>query len=90
MHFLSRPKSSNESSEHIIHIRENKLTGSNSSDNDETGGENDPLDGVQVPGEFDERVFDAAYKSIRYMVWSETWQRYMQWRRNSGNEVVGD
>ena len=37
----------------------------------------DPLEGVKVPPEFDEKVFDPAFQSIRYMVWSETWQRYM-------------
>ena len=42
------------------------------------------LDGVDVPADFDDRVFDAAFKSVRFMVWSETWQRYMSWRRNSG------
>ncbi|KAM0804135.1 hypothetical protein BDR22DRAFT_781967, partial [Usnea florida] len=37
----------------------------------------DSLAGFQIPAEFDEHVFDAAFKSIKYMVWSETWQRYM-------------
>ena len=75
---MSRKSSSgNESSEHIVHVRENDLGRSGS------GATDDPLDGVTVPAEFDERVFDAAYKSVRYMVWSETWQRFMQWRRNS-------
>ena len=44
----------------------------------------DPLSGFIVPGDFGPHVFDAAFKSIKYMVWSETWQRYMSFRRNSG------
>lgn len=56
--------------------------------NDVDGGlRRDPLEGVKVPGEFDERVFDAAFKSVRYMVWTETWQRYMSWKRSSGSEM---
>ena len=47
----------------------------------------DSLAGFQVPAEFDEHVFDAASKSIRYMVWSETWQRYMNWKRSSATAV---
>lgn len=43
----------------------------------------DSLAGFQIPAEFGEHVFDAAFKSIKYMVWSETWQRYMNWRRSS-------
>ena len=34
---------------------------------------------IKVPGDFDERVFDEAFKSVRYMVWTETWQRYRVW-----------
>lgn len=41
----------------------------------------DPLRGFTVPQEFDEGCFDAAKKSIQYMVWSETWQRYNEWSR---------
>lgn len=41
----------------------------------------DPLGGFSVPVAFDVDVFDSAYKSVRYMVWTETWQRYMQWNR---------
>ena len=44
----------------------------------------DPFQGVQVPAELDEKVFDAAFKSIRYMVWTGTWQNYSSLtRRNS-------
>ena len=43
----------------------------------------DRLTGFQVPAEFSDHVFDAAFKSIKYMVWSETWQRYMNWKRSS-------
>ena len=48
-----------------------------------------PFEGVKVPADFDEKVFDAAFTSVRYMVWSETWQRYCAWKRRSGNESVG-
>lgn len=44
----------------------------------------DPLDGVQVPADFDERVFDPAFRSVRYMVWTETWQRFMNWKNKGG------
>lgn len=40
-----------------------------------------------VPAEFNENVFDAAFNSIKYMVWSETWQRYQTWKRVSGAPV---
>lgn len=39
------------------------------------------MSGVKPPTEFDEKVFDAAFQSIRYMVWTETWQRYQNWKR---------
>ena len=42
---------------------------------------------IKVPVDFDERVFDAAFKSVRYMVWTETWQRYMAWKRTSGSNI---
>ncbi|KAL8896392.1 MAG: hypothetical protein Q9192_003118 [Flavoplaca navasiana] len=42
--------------------------------------EHDPLGNIEVPADFDGHVFDAAYQSVRYMVWSETWQRYCAWR----------
>ena len=61
----------NESSEHIISKGEPE-------DN------SDPLAGFRVPIEFDSHIFDAAYKSVKYMVWSETWQRYMNFKRSSG------
>ena len=50
-----------------------------------TQGADDPLQGVTVPADFDASVFDAAFKSVRYMVWTETWQRYQggKSRRNS-------
>lgn len=47
----------------------------------------DSLAGFQIPAEFGEHVFDAAFKSVRYMVWSETWQRYMNWKRSSATVV---
>ena len=48
----------------------------------------DPLSDTMVPDEFDDEVFDAAYKSIRYMIWTETWQRYMVWKRSSSPTVA--
>ena len=47
----------------------------------------DSLAGFLIPAVFDDHVFDAAFKSIRYMVWSETWQRYMIWKRSSATTV---
>ena len=47
----------------------------------------DALAGFKIPAEFGEHVFDAAFKSIKYMVWSETWQRYMNWKRSSAPVV---
>lgn len=76
---LSTPSSAkvkgNESSEHIVAVRAGEAEGV------AEGVGADPLHGVTVPGDFDERVFDAAFKSVRYMVWTETWQRYQAWKR---------
>ena len=60
----------NESSEHIIPQGEPKDS-------------SDIFAGFTVPAEFDSHVFDAAFKSVKYMVWSETWQRYMNFKRSS-------
>ena len=46
--------------------------------------EDDPLKSYMVPSDFTSHVFDAAFKSVRYMVWTETWQRYMNWKVSSG------
>ncbi|KAL8721583.1 MAG: hypothetical protein Q9225_001747 [Loekoesia sp. 1 TL-2023] len=73
------------SSEHIVGIHEQATSGPGSLD----GRTNDPLEGVKVPADFDENVFDAAFKSIRYMVWSETWQRYMNWKQKDGHAGIG-
>ena len=62
----------NDSREHIISLDDNPQ---------------DTLAGFKLPAEFDEHVFDAAFKSIKYMVWSETWQRYMNWKRSSTTVV---
>ncbi|KAL8726979.1 MAG: hypothetical protein Q9166_006342 [cf. Caloplaca sp. 2 TL-2023] len=83
MRSLSKPPSKyngndNGSSEHIVGI----------TDHDDSVTES----GIpfEVPVDFDESVFDAAYKSIRYMVWSETWQRYMVWKAKAGgHEMIG-
>ena len=47
----------------------------------------DSLGSFQIPAGFDKHVFNAAFKSIKYMVWSETWQRYMTWKRTSATVV---
>lgn len=49
-----------------------------------TDGEKDPLEGIEVPGDFDETVFNPAFQSVRYMVWTETWQRFMSWKNKGG------
>ncbi|KAL2040423.1 hypothetical protein N7G274_006866 [Stereocaulon virgatum] len=46
----------------------------------------DPWHKVKVPVDFDENVFDEAFKSVRYMVWTETWQRYRRWLCREGRE----
>lgn len=66
-----RTSTSNESREQIIALHD-------PTDPD------DPLANFIVPDAFDEHSFDAAFQSIKYMVWSETWQRYMGWKRSSG------
>ena len=76
----TRPSSSHHSSEHIIPAV-SASAGHGQHD------PNDPLAGFQVPADFNESVFDDAYKSIRHMVWTETWQRFMQWKRSSGQSV---
>ena len=77
---FSRKSSANESREHIVQV----TTVVNEDGSTAGIGGGDPLDGVKVPAEFDEKVFDAAFKSVRYMVWTETWQRYMSWRAKLG------
>ena len=62
----------NDSREHIISLDDNPP---------------DSLGSFQIPAEFDKHVFNAAFKSIKYMVWSETWQRYMNWKRTSATVV---
>ena len=74
----TRPSSSRHSSEHIIPI-----SASSAHEHDP----HDPLADFQIPADFNENVFDDAYKSIRHMVWTETWQRFMQWKRSSGSSV---
>jgi len=77
----SNPKG-NESSEHIVIVGATDIEGSAG------GAAMDPLQGVRVPAEFDENVFEAAFKSVRYMVWTETWQRYQACRRGPGGPGV--
>ena len=82
----SRKSTGNESSEHIVNVALNEIASAGAGIHSDEG-RRDPLEGVKVPGEFDERVFDAAFKSVRFMVWTETWQRYMFWKRSSGSEI---
>jgi hypothetical protein len=58
------------STEHIISL-------------DDAVNPNDPLADFKVPAAFDITCFDAAEKSIKYMVWTETWQRYCEWSKNA-------
>ena len=58
------------SAEHIISL-------------EDTINPNDPLIDFKVPAAFDIHVFDAAEKSIKYMVWTETWQRYCEWSKTA-------
>lgn len=67
----TRLSNTNESCEHIVSL-------------DDPTNPLDPLATVQIPAEFDMGCFDAAQKSIKYMVWTETWQRFMAWKRSSG------
>lgn len=78
---LSRESSGNDSTEHIVSLGAGQIKMVSMEP-----GTADPLEGVKVPSDFDERVFEDAYKSIRYMVWSETWQRYRLWKKKSGSE----
>ena len=74
----------NESSERIINVATNSVQDGGSQEADERA-----LQGIKIPADFDEMVFDAAFKSVRYMVWTETWQRYMAWKRTSGENLEG-
>lgn len=77
MHTMpSRPASRrNESSEHLALTEESQDL-------------NDPLANIVLPKDFNQHVFNEAYKSIKFMVWSEIWQRYMIWRRTSGSSTA--
>ena len=46
----------------------------------------DPLADFLVPDEFDGSCFDAAAKSIKFMVWTETWQRFCNLCNAPGNQ----
>ncbi len=49
----------------------------------------DPLNSFLIPEEFDIHCFEAAYKSIQFMVWSQTWQDFNKRKRasNTGHIV---
>ncbi len=48
----------------------------------------DPFANFMVPRNFDDHVFDAAFNSIKYMIWTGTWQRYMAWKRTSAAAIA--
>ena len=68
-----------DSCEHIIELELAENSGENN-----RGREKDPLEGVKVPADFDAGVFNPAFQSVRYMVWTETWQRFMAWKNKGG------
>ena len=87
MHSLGSPgaqRNRSESSECIVTSPEIAAGADTPSEGDGPAGK-DPLHGMQISADFDEKVFDAAYKSIRFMVWTETWQRYMNLKRRSAS-----
>lgn len=75
---ISKQGLDTESQEHIIKVT--NLVSDDGSVDPSDDGAFDPFQGVEVPADFDEMVFDAAFKSVKYMVWTETWQRYMSWK----------
>ena len=77
----------NGSSDHIVSIREREF---DSLDTDSAAGvQDDPFNNLKVPANFDATVFDAAYESVRYLVYTETWQRYCEWRMKIGLGGIG-
>ena len=50
----------------------------------------DPLEGYDVPDDFGVDAFADAYISIRYMVWTSTWQHYMDWKLKTGSNDTVD
>ncbi|KAL8867785.1 MAG: hypothetical protein Q9174_005437 [Haloplaca sp. 1 TL-2023] len=75
------------SRERIISINEEYVDGPGN-----TGAttEGDPLESYEVPGDFGVDAFKDAYISIRYMVWTSTWQHYMDWKLKTGSsDTVG-
>lgn len=83
-HRKGKTHTGNESSEHIVRVTEDDDT----HDAAEAGSKSrrpplDPTDRITVPADFDENVFEPAWQSIRYMVWTETWQRYCAWRKET-------
>ena len=75
---------SNESCERIVRLD----TPGGEGEGEGGEGGKDVLEGVDVPAEFDEGVFEQAWLSVRYMVWTETWQRFCAWKGKGG--VVAD
>lgn len=79
----SRNIKDNESTEYIVRVDTGDDEGKAKGD-----AAVDPLHGVNVPAEFDERVFETAFKSVKYMVWTGTWQRYQAWKKGPGSPGI--
>ncbi|KAL8679877.1 MAG: hypothetical protein Q9186_003897 [Xanthomendoza sp. 1 TL-2023] len=47
----------------------------------------DPLNGHHVPVLFDDRCFDAAYNSIKHMMWEQPYQDFMKSKRSSAASI---
>ncbi|KAI4233367.1 MAG: hypothetical protein L6R40_007092 [Gallowayella cf. fulva] len=49
-----------------------------------TNDPSDPLFNYDVPSTFDDRCFDAAFESIKHMMWEQPFQDFMKSKRHSG------
>ena len=76
----SHPMEGNQSRRHIVEASANE-----DAEGTAEVSAGDRLARVRVPAEFDDGVFEAAFKSIRYVVWTETWQRYQAWKNSPKN-----
>ncbi|KAI4111906.1 MAG: hypothetical protein LQ339_000365 [Xanthoria mediterranea] len=47
----------------------------------------DPLHDVHVPADFNESCFDAAFASIKHMMWEQPYQDFMKSKRNSASSA---
>lgn len=58
-----------------------------SSDNNISLEPSDPLNDFSVPASFNEACFDAAFASIKHMMWEQPYQDFMKSKRNSASSV---